>query len=138
MMVIRKISVINAKRLETAVLAYNEHPPLIHISLEGGFKKEYQASDVYECLGKIITDPPEISFLCKGAKLNVRPSSMLSQMTSGIIAYEHKMGTQMTRNDTVNIFDYDDQNILHDPAFQKAFFFEWLESLKSHTKKTQH
>lgn len=126
---IRKISIINKKRLETAVLAYNEHPPLIHISLEGGFKKDYQGSDVYECLGKIITDFPEITFLCKGAKLTVRPSSMLSQMTSGIMAYEHKMGIQMTRNDVVNIFDYDDQNIIHDPALQKAFFFEWLESL---------
>ena len=129
-MKVKKISISNAGRLESAILKYREHPSVIRVTLESGVTKEYSGSDVYECLGKIIKNFPEIKFFCKGAKLNVRPSSMLSQMTAGTMAYEHKLGVQASRNDIVNIFDYEDKDIINDPTQQKDFFFLWLESLK--------
>ena len=129
-MTIKKISVLVDGQLESATLEYNERTPLIRITLEGGWTEEFQGSDIYECLGKIIKALPKVKFLCKGAKINVRPSSMSCQMTSGIMAYEHKLGTRVTRKDIVNIFDYEDQDIINDPVMQKDFFFQWLQSLK--------
>lgn len=55
---------------------------------------------------------------------------MSSQMTSGIMAYEHKIGVRATRKDIVNIFDYDDKEIINEPRLQTEFFHRWLESIK--------
>lgn len=129
-MTIKKIPVLIGGKPETAILNYDERTPAIHLTLESGWTKESTGQDIYECLGKIIKELPEIKFLCKGAKVNVRPSSMSSQMTSGIMAYEHKMGIRVTRKNIVNIFDYDEEDIINDPQMQTDYFFRWLESIK--------
>ncbi|MFJ3369740.1 hypothetical protein [Pseudomonas sp. NPDC086251] len=126
----KKIPVLIDGKLESAILDYDEKTPAIRLTMESGWTKQFTGQDIYECLGKIIKELPEVKFLCKGAKINVRPSSMSSQMTSGIMAYEHKLGVRVTRNDIVNIFDYDDQDIISDPQMQTDFFFQWLESIK--------
>lgn len=46
------------------------------------------------------------------------------------MAYEHKLGVRASRKDLVNIFQYDDQDIVHDPQMQTDFFHRWLESIK--------
>ena len=129
-MTTKKIPILIDEKLESAILDYDEKTPAICLTLENGWRKQFTGQDIYECLGKIIKELPEVKFLCKGAKINVRPSSMSSQMTSGIMAYEHKLGVRVTRNDIVNIFDYDDQDIISDPQMQTDFFFQWLESIK--------
>lgn len=129
-MVSKTINILIGDQKKSAVLDYDDHPPFIKLTLEDGLTKNYTGQDVYECFGKILKDMPEIKFLCKGAKVNVRPSSMSSQMTSGVMAYEHTLGVRVTRKNIVNIFDYDDQDIINDPQMQTDFFFRWLESLK--------
>ena len=125
----RTIAILIHGQLESATLEYNELVPSIRIFMQNGWNKEYYGQDIYECLGEIMKDLPDVNFLCKGAKRNVRPSSMSSQMTSGIMAYEHELGVRVTRKNFVNIFDYEDQDIINDPELQKKFVFQWLKSL---------
>jgi len=115
---------------ETAIIDYEEKNPWLMLTLGNGQKQKYTGQDIYECFGKMIKSFPKIRFLCKGAKINVRPSSMSSQMTSGVMAYQHNLGTKASRKDVVNIFDYDDEDIINDPQLQTDFFFTWLDSLK--------
>ena len=129
-MTIERVSILINEKLETAMLYYDTDMPTIQITLESGWTKKFSGLDIYECLGKIIKSLPDVKFLCKGAKINVRPSSMSSQMSCGIMAYEHKLGVRASRKDLVNIFQYDDQDIINDPQLQTDFFHRWLKSLK--------
>ncbi|QAY85076.1 hypothetical protein [Pseudomonas arsenicoxydans] len=129
-MTVETVPILIEDKLKIAVLDCDEDTPSIQITLESGRTQKFSGLDIYECLGKIIKSFPEIKFLCKGAKINVRPSSMSSQMSCGIMAYEHKLGVRASRKDLVNIFQYDDQDIIHDPQMQTDFFHRWLESIK--------
>jgi hypothetical protein len=129
-MTIEKISILIDNKSQIAVLDCDEDTSSIQITLESGQTQKFSGLDIYECLGKIIKFFPEINFLCKGAKINVRPSSMSSQMSCGIMAYEHKLGVRASRKDLVNIFQYDDQDIINDPQMQTDFFHRWLKSIK--------
>jgi hypothetical protein len=100
------------------------------INLENASRKTYAAHDLYECLGLIRADFPEIKFLCKGAKLNVHPSRMSSQMSSGVVAYELHLGISSEPTDIVNIFDYEEADIVNDIQQQRDFYKNWLESLR--------
>ncbi|WP_124409377.1 hypothetical protein [Pseudomonas sp. R4-34-07] len=93
------------------------------------FEKLYTAEDIYICLGKVMADFPHIQFLCKGAKINVRPSSMSSQMSGGMVAYELTLGKRTTREDLVHIFDFEDQNLTNDPHQQHRFYKKWIASI---------
>jgi hypothetical protein len=129
-MTIEEISILIGGKIEIAVLDYDPQKSTMKVTLESGWTKYLSGFDIYDCLGKIIMHRPDIKFLCKGAKLNVRPSSMSSQMSSGVVAYEHKLGVRASRKDLVNIFQYDDQDIINDPQLQTDFFHRWLKSLK--------
>ncbi|WP_092205592.1 MULTISPECIES: hypothetical protein [unclassified Pseudomonas] len=124
------IPVIKEGRREEVVLDVNASKSTVMLTFKSGWSKKYSGVDVYECLGKIIQEHSDLKFLCKGAKLSVRPSSMSSQMSSGIAAYEHVLGKRASRADLVNIFDYEDQDIVSDPQLQKNYFFLWLDSIK--------
>ncbi|SEP11039.1 hypothetical protein [Pseudomonas sp. NFACC39-1] len=119
----------DGKRAEV-LLDVDERKATILLTFNNGESKKYFGADVYECLGKIIKEHASSKFLCKGAKRSVRPSSMSSQMSSGIAAYEHVLGKRATRSSLVNIFDYEDQDIVSDPQLQKEYFYLWLESIK--------
>ncbi len=93
------------------------------------FARTYTAEDMYICLEKVRTDFPHIHFLCKGAKINVRPSSMASQMSGGMVAYELTLGKHAAREDLVHIFDYEDQNLTNDPEEQRKFYRKWITSI---------
>ncbi|OYQ04105.1 hypothetical protein B7L09_26995 [Pseudomonas mandelii] len=97
--------------------------------MKNGLSKTYTAQDLYECFGLLRADFPEISFLCKGAKLNVHPSRMASQMAGGIVAYELHMGQPTDTEDVVNIFDFEETDITNDIQEQRDFYKRWLESL---------
>ncbi len=55
---------------------------------------------------------------------------MSSQMANGLLAYELKLGEQTLKKDIVNIFDYDESDIVKGPEEQADFFKKWLGSLK--------
>ncbi|MGF6518503.1 hypothetical protein ABH912_005969 [Pseudomonas sp. BT76 TE3572] len=97
--------------------------------LESGLRKTYTAHDLYLCLGLLRADFPETKFLCKGAKLNVYPSRMSSQMSAGVVAYELHMGKPAEPEDIVNIFDYEENKITQDIQEQRDYYKRWIESL---------
>ena len=96
--------------------------------LENGVRKTYSGSDLYVCFGMLRADYPETKFLCKGAKLNVHPSSMSSQMSAGVVAYELQLGKPAGPDDLVNIFDYEVADITNDIEQQRDFYKRWIES----------
>jgi hypothetical protein len=96
---------------------------------KNGVRKTYTAHDLYECLGLLRADYPETKFLCKGAKLNVHPSRMTSQMSGGVVAYELHMGKPAEAEDIVNIFDFEDIDITNDIQQQRNFYKRWIDSL---------
>ncbi|WP_236182992.1 MULTISPECIES: hypothetical protein [Pseudomonas] len=99
----------------------------IKIKLENTYKT-YEGSDFYKCFGLLRKDNPEVTFFCKGSKLNVHTSSMSSQMSLGLKAYELSLGKEATLDDIVFIFDYEDENLTNDPELQRSFYLEWIKS----------
>jgi hypothetical protein len=97
--------------------------------MENGSRRTYTGHDFYACLGLLRADFPEVKFLCKGAKLNVYPSRMSSQMSAGIVAYELYMGKPAEQEDIVNIFDHEENDITQDIQQQTDFYKRWIESL---------
>ncbi|KAA0978831.1 MULTISPECIES: hypothetical protein [unclassified Pseudomonas] len=97
--------------------------------MENGLRRTYTGHDLYACLGLLRADFPEVKFLCKGAKLNVYPSRMSSQMSGGVVAYELQMGKPAENEDVVNIFDFEENDITHDIQQQRDFYNHWITSL---------
>ena len=130
-MEIAEITVVINNKKERATLKYDAAKLIMTFSMANDFKQIYEGYDLYVCLAKIRKDFPDMKFLCKGAKINVSPSRMSSQMSSGIIAYELTMGRSATREDIVNIFTYEENDITNDPQEQVSFYERWLDSLKN-------
>ncbi|MFJ3374854.1 hypothetical protein ACIPLA_08035 [Pseudomonas sp. NPDC086112] len=121
--------------IERATIECDRKKPTLTFTMQSGLKKVYTASDLYVCFGMLRADYPEIKFLCKGAKLNVHPSRMSSQMSSGLVAYELKLGKPSEEEDIVRIFDYEDENITSNIEEQRTFYKNWIESLLISTPK---
>ncbi|KAF1032944.1 MAG: hypothetical protein GAK37_00264 [Pseudomonas sp.] len=121
-------AVINDLRTQVTI-RYDPEKLIMQFSEADNFKKTYTGKDIYVCLAKVRADFPHITFLCKGAKINVMPSRMASQMGAGLVAYEMTMGRPATRVDIVHIFDYEEENLTTDPQVQINFFKNWLISL---------
>lgn len=124
------ISVLRDGKEEEICLEIDERKLTILLVLKGGWSKTYAGVNVYECFGKIVKEHSDLKFLCKGAKRNVRPSSMSAQMALGVVAYEHVLGEPASLESLVNIFDYDSEDIISDPQLQKDYFFLWMESMR--------
>ncbi|EKT62507.1 hypothetical protein [Providencia burhodogranariea] len=84
--------------------------------------------DFYECFARLREQNADITFLCKGAKINVYPSRMARQMSGGMMAYECTIGQPALLENIVSIFDFDEHNIAKHPDEQVAFHQEWLNS----------
>lgn len=69
---------------------------------------------------------PLVTFFCKGSKLNVHPSSLSSQMSLGLKAYELTNGAEPSLKDVVSIFDYENENLTNSPELQREFFLQWM------------
>lgn len=89
-----------------------------------------EGNDYFSCLVELRKKAPYIKFLCKGAKINVYPSSMARQMSQGMLAYELIIGKPATRDNIVHIFDFDDKDISENPDEQKYFYKNWISSLR--------
>lgn len=115
---------------ETAQLICDNKAISITFVMKNGFNKTYADTDFYRCFGRIREDNPYIQFLCKGSKVNVHPSSMSSQMSLGLKAYELTLGKKASLDDVIYIFDYDEDNLTNDPEVQRNFYRKWIESKK--------
>ncbi|NWF09531.1 hypothetical protein HX810_17860 [Pseudomonas salomonii] len=125
----QKIQVIVNNQKAEVKVKYDLEKLTMTFSEAENFQKIFEGKDMYVCLAKIRADFPHITFLCKGAKINVMPSRMASQMSGGLVAYEMNLGKQATNEDIVRIFDYEEENLTNDPKEQMDFFKKWLASL---------
>ncbi|VVN90946.1 hypothetical protein PS704_01881 [Pseudomonas fluorescens] len=115
--------------MKNAVIECDRRLLSLTLVMENSIRKIYTAHDLYVCFGLLRADFPETKFLCKGAKLNVYPSRMSSQMSSGLAAYELQLGRPAEPDDVVNIFDYEETDITSDIQRQHDFYQRWLASL---------
>ena len=122
------LAIIGSQKKEVTV-KYDTSKSIMVFSEADNFKTVYEGRDMYVCLAKIRADFPHITFLCKGAKLNVKPSRMASQMSAGLVAYEMTLGKQATNENIVHLFDYEEDNLTNNPQEQIDFFKKWLASL---------
>ncbi|MGY2361342.1 hypothetical protein ACW9IO_02195 [Pseudomonas azotoformans] len=125
----QKIPAIIGNQKTEVTVKYDTSKSLMVFSEADSFKTIYEGRDMYVCLAKIRADFPHITFLCKGAKLNVKPSRMASQMSAGLVAYEMTLGKQATNENIVHLFDYEEDNLTNNPQEQIDFFKKWLASL---------
>ncbi|MBB6154358.1 hypothetical protein HDC30_001566 [Pseudomonas sp. JAI115] len=102
-------------------LVCNREEISIAFICESGCKRIYFGCDFYKCFALLRKDNPELTFFCKGAKINVHPSSMSSQMSLGLKAYQLVVGKEASLDDLVYIFDYEDQDLTSDPDEQRFF-----------------
>lgn len=128
-MKIIEISINTHGVIQKAAIECDRQTPTLTYILENGLRTTYTAHDLYVCLGLLRADFPETKFLCKGAKLNVYPSRMSSQMSAGVVAYELHMGKPAESEDIVNIFDYEENDITQDIQQQRDYYKRWIESL---------
>jgi hypothetical protein len=123
-----KITIVKNGTHQIAELLCDSEKLTITFVMKDGYRKLYTGDDFYKCLGHVRKDHHDIIFLCKGAKINVHPSTMSSQMSLGVKAYELTLGKRALLSDVVNIFDYEENNLTNDPDIQKEFFLRWFES----------
>jgi hypothetical protein len=122
------ITIIKNAQRETATLELDRTTSTLSITFADGMQKTYSDTDIYTCLGLKIRKFSEITFLCKGSKINVYPSAMVSQMSSGVVAYEVTMGDPDA--ELVRIFDYEENNLTNDINEQIAYRLKWSDSLQ--------
>lgn len=115
---------------QTAQLICDSKAVSITFEMGNGFKETYADTNFYRCFGRVREDNPHIQFLCKGSKVNVHPSSMSSQMSLGLKAYELTIGKKASLEDIVYIFDYDENDLTNDPEEQRNFYRKWIETQK--------
>lgn len=136
----KKIKAIVNNEEKYVIFKYDSRHIRLKFSEAENFAKVYTAEDMYLCFAKVRVDFPHIQFLCKGSKINVRPSSMASQMSGGMVAYELTLGERPTRENMVHIFDYEEHNLTNDPQEQKKFYKEWIISIgadKNHSSNSE-
>lgn len=122
------ITIIKNAQRETATLELERTTSTLSITFADGMQKTYSDTDIYTCFGLKIRKFSEITFLCKGSKINVYPSAMVSQMSSGVVAYEVTVGDPDA--ELVRIFDYEENNLTNDINEQIAYRLKWSDSLQ--------
>jgi hypothetical protein len=122
------ITIIKNAQRETATLELDRTTSTLSITFADGMQKTYSDTDIYTCFGLKIRKFSEITFLCKGSKINVYPSAMVSQMSSGVVAYEVTVGDPDA--ELVRIFDYEENNLTNDINEQIAYRLKWSDFLQ--------
>ncbi|PNA19336.1 hypothetical protein, partial [Pseudomonas sp. MPR-ANB1] len=107
-----EIAIINNSLREMATIEYDRSIPSLSITFSNGAKRTYSDTDIFICFGLLRKEFSDITFLCKGSKINVYPSAMASQMSSGFVAYEVEMGDPEAK--LVRIFDYEENQLTND------------------------
>ncbi|MGJ0626391.1 hypothetical protein [Xenorhabdus bovienii] len=102
----------------------------LRISIADIYQGEFSGLDFFACFAKLREELKDIIFLCKGAKINVYPSSMSRDMALGMAAYEHTLGKEATREDLVGTFDFEANDVAVSPNEQREYFYQWVESVR--------
>lgn len=92
---------------------------------------EIVKDNFFECLSLFKLNYLNVILFCKGYKLNVYPSRMCLQMGMGLKAYEMHLGKQSTFNNLVDIFDYEEHNLVNSLDLQREYYLKWISSLTS-------
>lgn len=124
-----EIEILTPEGSEIATIQCDRKYRTLTFTRKNGMTKTYVSYDLYGCFGELRAEFFDIKFLCKGSKINVHPSSMSSQMSCGLVAYELSMGEPSGESDNVRIFDYEDKDLTNDIDEQKAFYRSWINSL---------
>lgn len=128
---IKKIFFIKNKEKKEATLIIKENDDSCYLTLS--FMNQVIGNvsddDFFSCFSQLRQMLPDMTFLCKGAKVNVYPSRMSRQMSRGMIAYECIKGKPALSENIVNIFDYEDEKISTSPKVQEEYHKEWLMSM---------
>ena len=122
-----EIAIINNSLREMATIEYDRSIPSLSITFSNGAKRTYSDTDIFICFGLLRKEFSDITFLCKGSKINVYPSAMASQMSSGIVAYEVEMGDPEAK--LVRIFDYEENELTNDVNEQILYSKKWAKSI---------
>jgi len=122
-----EIAIINNSLREMATIEYDRSTPSLSITFSNGAKRTYTDTDIFICFGLLRKEFSDITFLCKGSKINVYPSAMASQMSSGIVAYEVEMGDPEAK--LVRIFDYEENELTNDVNEQILYRNKWAKSI---------
>ncbi len=122
-----EITIIKNNSRETATIEYDRKIPTLSIAFLDGIKRTYTDIDIYVCFGILRKEFNDVQFLCKGSKINVYPSAMASQMSSGVVAYEVYIGEPDA--ELVRIFDYAENNLTNDINEQVAYRKKWADSI---------
>ncbi|MDG9923344.1 MULTISPECIES: hypothetical protein [unclassified Pseudomonas] len=123
------LEVIRDDKTEEVELIYSEQPASVRAIFADGNELTGTGADIFSSFLNLRESLPGCIFQCKGAKINVHPSRMSSQMGGGLIAYELSMGYPAKRSDLVNIFTPDTVKDEVLPAEQREFFKRWIQSL---------
>ncbi len=124
-----EISVRIEGEIQIAVIEVHRTRGELRLIIGNTKSKIYKSHDCFDCFGLLRADFPHITFLCKGARIDVYPSRMSSQMSCGMVAYQMELGRRADREDMVRIFDYEDTDITNDIREQQDFFRQWIKSL---------
>lgn len=122
-----EIAIINNSLREMATIEYDRSIPSLSITFSNGAKRTYSDTDIFICFGLLRKEFSDITFLCKGSKINVYPSAMASQMSSGFVAYEVEMGDPEAK--LVRIFDYEENELTNDVNEQTLYRNKWAKSI---------
>ncbi|WP_248743172.1 MULTISPECIES: hypothetical protein [unclassified Pseudomonas] len=123
------IDIVKNLKREKANIVIDRKTKSLTLIMKNCTPSTYTAADLYICFGLIRASFPKTQFLCKGAKINVHPSRMSSQMSAGLVAYEVRIGCPTDGEDSVNIFDYEEKNLTNDIQDQKKHYQLWIESI---------
>jgi len=123
-----EITILNNGIRDSAIVEYDTGKPTLSLLLNDGERKTYTALDLFDSFGLLRADLKNISFLCKGSKINVHISGMSSHMSNGLIAYELTMGNP--DGEFVHIFAYEERYLTNDIQQQRDFCQRWSESIQ--------
>ncbi|WLG96499.1 hypothetical protein [Pseudomonas sp. FP198] len=128
-MIIKKITIEINGKINHAIFECARKNIALTVKIPGEPEKTFTDLDFYMCLGKVRQYFPNVKFLCKGSKINVYPSRMCSQMASGLVAYEVSWGKAAGRENIVQIFDYEDKDLVADIETQFDYHKRWMLSV---------
>lgn len=132
---------------EKQVTISNNKNSLFDALLKGFFEGEIVRLDLYSsslnllnitdqdfwgCLIKMRNSLEEknLFILCQGSAINVHPSGMARDMSSGLKAYSFKLGKKVSLSDLIDVFDPIEKEIVATIAEQEQFFKKWIEQPK--------
>lgn len=104
---------------------------ILQLNIPGKPRLTAEGDDFFDCFKKLRRLNKSITYFCKGAKINVLPSRMTRQMTMGLTAYETTLGVPALKDNLVNIFDYEEENLASDPLEQEQYEARWFSSLNN-------